>query len=73
MENFAAIIREFSAADAVVTIDDAGALANAVEGLLEDPTRATEIGNRARALTMSKRGTADRIVKQILSSNGRRL
>jgi 3-deoxy-D-manno-octulosonic-acid transferase len=66
MENFAAIMEEFSAADAVVKINGAGALANAVSGLLEDPARAAEIGNRARALAMAKRGTADRIVEQIL-------
>ena len=68
MENFAAIMQEFSAADAVVKIDGQEALAGAVEALLENPARAAEIGHRARALAMSKRGTADRMVEQILEA-----
>jgi 3-deoxy-D-manno-octulosonic-acid transferase len=66
MENFADIIKEFSAGEAVVKIDGAGALANAVESLLESPARAVEIGTRARSLAMSKRGTADGVVERIL-------
>jgi 3-deoxy-D-manno-octulosonic-acid transferase len=66
MENFAEIMEEFSAADAVVRIDGPDALAAAVEVLLENPTRAADIGARARTLAMAKRGTADAIVKQIL-------
>ncbi len=68
MENFAAIIDEFSAADALVKIDGPGALTGAVESLLEDSARATVIGARARELAMAKRGTADAIVKQILTA-----
>ena len=44
MENFAEIMQEFSAADAVVKIDGPDALAGAVETLLENPARAS--GNR---------------------------
>jgi 3-deoxy-D-manno-octulosonic-acid transferase len=66
MENFAAIIEEFSAAGAVVKIDGASALAGAVESLLENPERAADIGKRAAALAQGKRGTADRITDQIL-------
>ncbi|MBZ5631829.1 MAG: tetraacyldisaccharide 4'-kinase [Acidobacteriia bacterium] len=66
MENFAAIIEEFSAADAVVKIDAPGALAGAVEALLDNPAHAAEIGTRARTLAMAKRGTADHIVQQLL-------
>ena len=49
-------------------IDGSEALAGAVEALLDNPARAAEIGDRARALAMSKRGTADRIVEQILEA-----
>jgi 3-deoxy-D-manno-octulosonic-acid transferase len=66
MENFAEIMEEFSAADAVVGIGGPNALTDAVEALFENPTRAADIGARARALAMAKRGTADAIVKQIL-------
>ena len=68
MENFAEIMQEFSAADAVVRIDGPDALAGAVEALLENPARAAEIGAQARALAMAKRGTADRIVQQLLAA-----
>ncbi len=66
MENFAEIMEEFSATDAVVGIGGPNALTDAVEALLENPTRAADIGARARTLAMAKRGTADAIVKQIL-------
>ena len=68
MENFAAIMQEFSAADAVVKIDGPDALAGAVESLLENPARAAEIGGRARAIAMAKRGTAEHVVEQILAA-----
>jgi 3-deoxy-D-manno-octulosonic-acid transferase len=66
MENFAAIMEEFSAADAVIKIGGPDALQGAVESLLDDPGRAAELGARARKLAMGKRGTADVIVKRIL-------
>jgi 3-deoxy-D-manno-octulosonic-acid transferase len=68
MENFAAIMEEFSAADAVVKIDGPDALAGAVEALLDNPARAMDIGGRARALAMAKRGTAEHIVRQLLAA-----
>ena len=68
MENFAAIIEEFSEAAAVVRIDGASALASAVEALLENPERAADIGKRAAALAQGKRGTADRIAEQVLNA-----
>lgn len=68
MENFAAIIQEFSAAGAVVKIDGPEELAGAVESLLTDAGRAAEIGDRARALAMAKRGTADNMVERILAA-----
>jgi len=68
MENFAEIMQEFSAADAAVKIGGADALEGAVESLLENPIRAGEIGARAQALAMAKRGTADAMVEQILAT-----
>jgi len=68
MENFAEIMQEFSAKDAVVKIDGPGTLAGAVKALLENPMHAAEIGGRARTLAISKRGTADAIVAQILAA-----
>jgi 3-deoxy-D-manno-octulosonic-acid transferase len=68
MENFAEIMQEFSAADAVVKIDGPDALTSAVESLLDNPARAMEIGGRARALAMAKRGTADHIVQQLFAA-----
>jgi 3-deoxy-D-manno-octulosonic-acid transferase len=68
MENFAAIMDEFSTAGAVIQIDGPDALAGAVEALLGNPARAAEMGARARALAMAKRGTADAIVEQILAA-----
>jgi len=68
MENFAQIMQEFSAADAVVQIDSPDALSVAVESLLENPIRAGGIGARARTLAMANRGTADAMVQQILAA-----
>ena len=68
MENFADIIKEFSAADAVVKIDGPDDLVGAVESLLDNPARAAEIGMRARALAEAKRGTADHVVEKILAA-----
>jgi tetraacyldisaccharide 4'-kinase len=68
MENFAAIMDEFSAADAVIKIDGPDALTGALQALFENPARAAEIGSRAQALAMARRGTADKIVQQILAA-----
>ena len=69
MENFAAIIEEFSAAGAVVSINGPSGLADAVETLLDNTERAAEIGKRAAVLASAKRGTADRIVEQLLAAS----
>jgi 3-deoxy-D-manno-octulosonic-acid transferase len=68
MENFTAIMAEFSAAHAVVKINGPDDLVGAVQSLLDDPAGAAEIGARARALAVAKRGTADRIVQQLLAA-----
>jgi tetraacyldisaccharide 4'-kinase len=52
----------------VVQIPGADALQGAVEALLADPVHAAEIGARARALAITKRGTADKIVDQLLTA-----
>jgi tetraacyldisaccharide 4'-kinase len=69
MENFAAVAREFHAAEAVEKIEDSGALKTAVARLLDDPG---ELGARARDLAMSKRGVVDRLAKEVWEacSNG---
>src|SRR6185369_10498192 len=68
MENFAEIAQEFSAAGAIVKIDGAGALAGAVEALLDDAARRDDVGERARQLAVAKRGTADRVAAEILAA-----
>ncbi len=70
MENFAEIAREFSAAGATVTIDGPGALADAVEAMLDDMARRREVGEKARQLAVAKRGTAARATEQILAAMG---
>jgi len=68
MENFAEIAREFAAAGAVVNIAGPDDLAGAVDALLSNPTRAQDIGNRARTLARSRRGVVDRIALRILDA-----
>ncbi len=65
MENFAEIAAEFHEAGALERIDEAGQLAGAVARLLDDSSRAKEIGRRARDLAMAKRGVAAGIAEEI--------
>ena len=62
MENFHAIADEFRAARAFVEIGDATRLSMAVERLLEDPSRAQEMGRRALACAEARRGATARAV-----------
>ncbi len=62
MENFAAIAREFHAADAVEPIATGDLLGLTVSRLLNDPGT---LGTRAHDLAMSKRGVVDRIAKEV--------
>jgi len=62
MENFAAIAREFHAAQAVESIENGNSLADAVARLLDDPGT---LGARGHDLAMSKRGVVDRIAKEV--------
>jgi 3-deoxy-D-manno-octulosonic-acid transferase len=66
MENFAAIGAEFTAAGAVVPVEESGGLAAAIHDLLQDRQRATEIGERARALARAKKGGVDQMVQAVL-------
>jgi 3-deoxy-D-manno-octulosonic-acid transferase len=65
MENFAEIVREFSAAGAVVRIERPDQLAGAIDALLADAGRAVEIGRRAGDLARSKRGVVDGVAHRI--------
>jgi tetraacyldisaccharide 4'-kinase len=65
MENFAEITQEFSAARAIVRIDGPEALCATVETVSDD---SGGIGERARQLAVAKRGTADRVAKEILAA-----
>lgn len=73
MENFAEIAAEFQAAGATVAIPSADRLAPAVQELLDDPGRRTEVGNRARVLAEAKRGVAARIAEELLQFYDRAL
>ncbi|MBV8729288.1 MAG: tetraacyldisaccharide 4'-kinase [Acidobacteriia bacterium] len=62
MENFQAVADEFRAAKAVIEIERAAELAEAVDRLLGDAGARGEIGRRALACAESKRGAVDRTV-----------
>jgi 3-deoxy-D-manno-octulosonic-acid transferase len=62
MENFAAIASEFDQAGALRRIDDATALAQAVQQLLKDPG---SLGAKARELAKSRRGVIARIEQEV--------
>ena len=68
MENFAAIAEEFHTARALVRIGDSSELGAAVEALLDDPKRRSEIGARARELAMAKRGVVAGVAREIWSA-----
>jgi tetraacyldisaccharide 4'-kinase len=73
MENFAEIAQEFTAAKALERIATPAALAGAVTSLLANPTRANQLGERARQLTIAKRGVVSRIGLEILKAAGESL
>ncbi len=62
MQNFRAIADALLAADAMVQVKDAAALAAAWLELLDRPDRATEVGERARRIAESHRGATTRAV-----------
>jgi len=65
MENFAAIAKEFHAAGALESIENSDGLGPAVARLLDDPGK---LGARARDLTESKRGVANRIAQEVFAA-----
>jgi 3-deoxy-D-manno-octulosonic-acid transferase len=62
MENFQEIADQFLAADALIQVGDAAALAPAVWHLLEHPAEAAALAARARGLLGESRGALDRTV-----------
>jgi tetraacyldisaccharide 4'-kinase len=70
MENFAEIDREFTAAKALERIAGPKALGGAVGSLLDNPTRASQLGERSRQLAMSKRGVVSSVSLDILRAAG---
>jgi tetraacyldisaccharide 4'-kinase len=65
LENFAEIARKFRAAGALVEIEDASALAAAVDTLLGDAVERARIGERARQAAESERGATGRALAGI--------
>jgi len=67
MENFPGVIHAFRAAEAVVEVHDADALAHALEDLLAHPERAARIGERAGALVARNRGALAQSLPHLLA------
>jgi tetraacyldisaccharide 4'-kinase len=65
MENFRQIAREFSARGAYLEIAAASGLADAVDALLTDPARASELGRRAAECAESSRGATERAIAAV--------
>ena len=66
MENFAAIMADFHAAQAVRQVADAQELESAIRALLADSTQRQEQGARARRLVEEKSGAIEKTVAQLL-------
>ncbi len=66
-ENFPGVIRDFLAADAIVQVQDAAGLENAVGKLLDDPSLRIAYGTRAAELVRSKRGAMHATVELVLA------
>ena len=71
MENFTAIADEFRTAGAVVEIGSPAELTAAVDALLKDSNRRTELGRLAVELANRRRGGTARAVREILSAHDR--
>jgi tetraacyldisaccharide 4'-kinase len=65
LENFPDIAAEFRGAGALVEVQHAGELAPAVAGLLGDPVRRLELGERSRLVAEARRGATDRALEEI--------
>ena len=70
MQNFADIARSFLEAEAVVQVEDAGALEAALRELIESPDKGRTLGERARRVVEEKRGASERttaVLKELLA------
>ncbi len=65
MQNFAPVVTDLLAASAIVQVQDAAELYNAVRTLLLDPRQAGEIGSRAQTVAREQRGAAKRIAPKL--------
>lgn len=66
MQNFEAVVRDFLGADALVQIQREDQLLPALRGLLLDPTRAEDLGKRARKVVEQHRGASTAIADQLI-------
>ncbi len=66
MENFDEIAREFSDAQATVTIAHKQELAPAIASLLDDESKRRSIGERAKKVADTKRGVAKRLAVELV-------
>jgi len=71
--NFHSIVESFVAAEALIQLpplpesEAAGALADAISGLLAEPGKRLELGNRARSLVNENRGATERTLQALNS------
>ena len=65
LENFAAIAAEFRAGRAMLEIEDAQALAPAIERLIADPGLRHDLGARAAEVALKQRGVTRKALEQI--------
>ena len=63
MENFRDMARLFLEAGAALQIQNASQLACAIEDLLSNPERASELGDNAYAIVVQNTGATDRVLK----------
>jgi 3-deoxy-D-manno-octulosonic-acid transferase len=63
MENFRDMARLFIEAKAAVQIQNAAQLGPAIEKLLSNPERASELGRNARAVVLQNTGATDRVLQ----------
>ena len=69
MENFAAIISDFRAHEAVLQIDLPGELAGAIEKLLSDRDLRQHLGSRAAEVANQSRGAASKAAAEIIEAH----
>ena len=70
MENFATVIDDFRAANALVEVAGEAELMEALSSLLHDPGRRRAYGSRAAAVVERKRGATEQTVKRMQEAVG---